>query len=326
MRSEHESLAGDGQNTTRLAAVFDAHAAALCRYIQSKVGDAGMAEDLTSQVFLKALRWLDQERSAHSVRGWLYATARTVVADYRRAQGRLATLSLEGLHELPITEDGEHAGNATRVRALWLLGKLPTREREVLTLRYLHGYTAAEIAEALGLTVNHARVLHLRALRHAAHLEHSTGGAFVEPRGMPLTEETMRALAVAAEEARLFQHNYIGTEHVLLGVLHAEDSVPVRALAILGIAPSRVRAGLEFILGPSLKTSSEDRELTRRARTALALAEEEAQALGSLVVAPEHVLLGLVREGTGIAALLLASLDVTVDEVRKATVQVQAGH
>jgi RNA polymerase sigma factor (sigma-70 family) len=322
--SEQGSPPGDGRNTTHLAAAFDAHATALCHYIQGKVGDAAVAEDLTSQVFLKALRWLDQERSAHSVRGWLYATARTVVADYRREQGRLATLSLEGLGDPPALNGGAHEADWTRGRALWLLGKLPPRERAVLTLRYLHGYTAADIAAALGLTANHVRVLHLRALRHAAHLEHSQGGSPMEPRGMPLAQETVRALAVAAEEASLFQHNYVGTEHVLLGVLHEQDGVPVRALAILGITPNRVRAGLEFILGPSPKTTSEDRELTPRATTALALAEDEAQALGNLVVAPEHVLLGLMREGTGIAALLLASLDVTLDEARTATAQAQA--
>lgn len=148
---------------------FRAHAAGLYRYIYGKMGHAATAEDLTAQVFLKALRWLQEGRSAESVRGWLYATARTELGDYWREQGRARTLPLADVADMPagaptVEPDAEGAPGA-RERASRLLELLPERERRVLILRYLRGYTAAEVGHALGLSANHVRVLQLRALR-----------------------------------------------------------------------------------------------------------------------------------------------------------------
>src|SRR5689334_24514227 len=82
-----------------LAKIYRTYAADLQRYIESKVGEPFLAEDLTSTVFLKALRWLREDQSAESVRGWLYATARTTIADYRQAQSQYEIHSLSGLEE-----------------------------------------------------------------------------------------------------------------------------------------------------------------------------------------------------------------------------------
>lgn len=87
------------QGRVTAEAAFAEHAAVLYRYIYSKVGQATVAEDLTSRVFLKALRWLQADRSGESVRGWLYATARTTIADYWRSQGALILLPLDRAEE-----------------------------------------------------------------------------------------------------------------------------------------------------------------------------------------------------------------------------------
>ncbi len=166
--------------TPPLGTAFRENAAQLYRYIYSKVGNASLAEDLTSEVFLKAARWLQQDRSADSVRGWLYATARTTIIDHWREQSQLETLPLEAWEDVLFCgRDAPEETRRSRERALRLLTLLPDRERQVLTLRFLRGYNAAEIAQALGLSPGNVRVLQLRALRRAAALlldpEHPDG-------------------------------------------------------------------------------------------------------------------------------------------------------
>ena len=121
------------------AAVCDAfqiHAGPLYRYIYDKVHDGPLAEDLTSEVFLKALRWVQQERSSQSVRGWLYATARTTVAEYWRSRGQQTLVPLEAAENLLAHEDSATWGQVdARDRLLPLLWRLSARERDVLTLR-----------------------------------------------------------------------------------------------------------------------------------------------------------------------------------------------
>ena len=140
--------------------------------ISNKVGDPTVAEDLTSTVFLKALRWLREEQSADSARGWLYATARTTIIDYWQAQSLYERRSLSGLEEqLLKSDDTAQASEQVEMRVQRLLSLLPERDRTILTLRYLQGYSAAEIAAALGTSAGHIRVLQLRALRRAAQVE-----------------------------------------------------------------------------------------------------------------------------------------------------------
>src|SRR5260370_35201585 len=95
------SSSEEDRNYAQLEAIFRAHVADLYRYIYWQVHQAVIAEDLTSSVFLKALRWLQQDRSPESVKGWLYATARSLLADYWREQTQINLLPLEPAEEIP---------------------------------------------------------------------------------------------------------------------------------------------------------------------------------------------------------------------------------
>src|SRR5437868_12363950 len=155
-----------------LAEIYRAYAADLQRSISNKVGDPTLAEDLTSTVFLKALRWLREDQSLESVHGWLYATARTTIVDYWQAQCQYEMHSLSGLEEQMLkSDDTASANQQVEMRVQHLLSLLPERDRTILTLRYLQGYSAPEIAAALGTSAGHIRVLQLRALRRAAQVE-----------------------------------------------------------------------------------------------------------------------------------------------------------
>jgi len=133
------------------------------------VGNREAAEDLTSQVFVKAARWLAEDRSADSIRSWLYTTARGAIVDYWREQSHYPSVPLDdSLAVLFCGTAGPEEVRRTRERASRLLAALPERERTVLQLRFLRGYTAAEIGRALGLTPGNVRILQLRALRRAA--------------------------------------------------------------------------------------------------------------------------------------------------------------
>jgi len=154
---------------TPLGSTFRENAAKIYRFIYAKVGNREAAEDLTSQVFLKAVRWLAQDRSAESIRSWLYTVARGTIADYWRQQSRQPTVPLEDPDAVLFCgREGPQEVRRTRERAWRILDALPEREREVLRLRFLHGYTAPEIGQALGLTPGNVRILQLRALRRAA--------------------------------------------------------------------------------------------------------------------------------------------------------------
>ena len=154
---------------TPLGSAFQENAARIYRFIYAKVGNREAAEDLTGEVFLKATRWLAQDRSADSIRAWLYTVARGTIADYWRQQSRQPTVPLEDPDAVLFCgREAPEEVRRTRERAWRILEALPEREREVLRLRFLHGYTAGEIGRELGLTADHVRVLQLRALRRAA--------------------------------------------------------------------------------------------------------------------------------------------------------------
>ena len=172
---------------TPLGSAFQENAAKIYRFIYAKVGNREAAEDLTGEVFLKATRWLAQDRSAESIRAWLYTVARGVIADYWRAQSQQPTVPLEDPDAvLYCGREAPEEVRRTRERAWRILDALPEREREVLRLRFLHGYSAGEIGRQLGLTPDHVRVLQLRALRRAAtHLDPEAG-----VRGEATVEET----------------------------------------------------------------------------------------------------------------------------------------
>ena len=145
------------------------------RFVYSKVRNKEEAEDLTSHVFLKAVRGLDLERSAQSGQAWLFQVARTTIADYWRVFYRGSTSSLDELEEtgwdgLEEEEPAVVNGNAEE-RIQRILKNLTERYREVLTCRFLLNLSVRETAVKMGLTESNVKVLQFRALKLAADLE-----------------------------------------------------------------------------------------------------------------------------------------------------------
>src|SRR3989304_957129 len=130
------------------------------------------------------------------------------------------------------------------------------------------------------------------------------------------TERARRVLTLAQEEALRFNHNYIGTEHLLLGLVREGEGVAAKVLANLGVELNKVRSAVEFIIGRGDRAVMGEIGLTPRAKKVIELAVDEARRLGHHYIGTEHVLLGLVREGEGIAAGVLESLGVSPDKGR----------
>jgi len=152
------------------------------RYIYSNVRNREEAEDLTSQVFLKAVRSLDLKRSMQSAQAWLFQVARTTIADYWRVHYRGTTSSLDDLLEAgwegPTAEERSAlASNAAEDRVQGLLSTLPARYREVLIYRFLMNLTIRETALKMCLTEANVKVVQFRALKYAANLEGIVRGA-----------------------------------------------------------------------------------------------------------------------------------------------------
>jgi RNA polymerase sigma-70 factor (ECF subfamily) len=145
------------------------------RYVYSKIGNREEAEDLTSEIFLKAARNLDQERSQESVRQWLHLITRSTIADYWRARYHLPTSSLDELTdagwEVPDKEAPATADDSTQERVRRLLEALPEQQREVLKCRFLFKLSIKATASRMGVSEANAKVLQFRALKHAADLE-----------------------------------------------------------------------------------------------------------------------------------------------------------
>ncbi len=148
------------------------------RYVFSKVGNREEAEDLTSQIFIKAIRNIDHTRKPQSTRNWLFQVARTTIADYWRAFYRNGTSSLDALVEAgwegPAENEDEDKlfefSSSSADRAQRLLQALPERDREVLTCRFLLGLSIRETAVRMGLTEGNVKTSQFRALKRAADL------------------------------------------------------------------------------------------------------------------------------------------------------------
>ncbi len=129
-------------------------------------------------------------------------------------------------------------------------------------------------------------------------------------------------MSLAQEEAQRFQHNYIGTEHLLLGLVREGEGVAAKVLSNLGVELNKVRSAVEFIIGRGDRIVLGEIGLTPRAKKVIELAVDEARRLNHHYIGTEHLLLGLVREGEGIAAGVLESLGVNLEKVRSQTIQV----
>ncbi len=130
------------------------------------------------------------------------------------------------------------------------------------------------------------------------------------------TKHAREALSLAQEEARRFQHNYIGTEHLLLGLIHEDEYIAAKALHNLGIEPNKVRRTIEFIIGRGDRIVLGEIGLTLGAKRVIKLAVDEARRLNHHFIGTEHLLLGLIREGEGIGASVLENSGVTLENVR----------
>ena len=133
------------------------------------------------------------------------------------------------------------------------------------------------------------------------------------------SERARRVLSLAQEEAQRFNHNYIGTEHILLGLVRETEGVAARVLSNLGVELSKVRSAVEFIIGRGEKSVPGDIGLTPRAKKVIELAVDEARRLNHSYIGTEHLLIGLLREGEGVAAGVLESLGVTLEKIRSET-------
>ena len=133
------------------------------------------------------------------------------------------------------------------------------------------------------------------------------------------SERARRVLSLAQEEAQRFNHNYIGTEHILLGLVRETDGVAAKVLSNLGVELSKVRSAVEFIIGRGEKSTAGEIGLTSRAKKVIELAVDEARRLNHNYIGTEHLLIGLMREGEGVAAGVLESLGVNLDKVRAET-------
>src|SRR4030088_2636238 len=136
------------------------------------------------------------------------------------------------------------------------------------------------------------------------------------------TERARKVLQLAQEEAQRFNHNYIGTEHLLLGLVREGEGVAAKVLGNLGVELNKVRSAVEFIIGRGDRTVAGDIGLTPRAKKVIELSVDEARRLNHHYIGTEHLLLGLVREGEGIAAGVLESLGVSLDKVRSQVIYV----
>ena len=133
------------------------------------------------------------------------------------------------------------------------------------------------------------------------------------------SERARRVLSLAQEEAQRFNHNYIGTEHILLGLVRETEGVAARVLSNLGVELGKVRSAVEFIIGKGERHTPGEIGLTPRAKKVIELAVDEARRLNHHYIGTEHILIGLMREGEGVAAGVLESLGVSLDKVRAET-------
>ncbi len=140
------------------------------------------------------------------------------------------------------------------------------------------------------------------------------------------TDRARRVVVLAQEEARMLNHNYIGTEHILLGLVRERDGVAAKALESLNISLEAVRQQVEEIIGQGQAVPRGHIPFTPRAKKVLELSLREALQLGHNYIGTEHILLGLIREGEGVAAKVLQKLGGELSRVRQTVIQLLSGY
>ena len=140
------------------------------------------------------------------------------------------------------------------------------------------------------------------------------------------TKRARHVLTLAQEEARSFQHNYIGTEHLLLGLVREGEGIAAQVLRNLGVEVNQVRSAVEAIIGRGDRIVTGEVGFTPRAKKVIELAVDEARRLNHRFIGTEHLLLGLIREGEGVASGVLESLGVRLDQARTEVLRVLRQH
>ncbi len=215
-------------------------------------------------------------------------------------------------------------------------------EHLLLALVHVPESMAARVLREMGIDEEQIRTQTIRVLSQSLEAHNSASGQGAE--GSPVRmwlqrrkdrferegrdrfdrfdEHARRVLSLAQEEAQRFQHNYIGTEHLLLGLVRLKESTAGQIFGELGVELAQVRSAVEFIIGRGDRIVLGEVGLTPRAKKVIELAVEEARLLNHRYIGTEHLLLGLVREGEGIAAGVLESVGVNLEKVRQTTLRV----
>lgn len=180
---ESQEMSGSGisrgSNVQDFQTFYQENVGLIYRFVYSKVGNREEAEDLTSQIFIKAVRGMDTERGSQSMQKWLFQVARTTIADYWRNYYRIPTSSLDEL--LDAGWEGPAEGETSVISSLpgervkRLLQALPEPHREVLNCRFLLNLSIRDTAVRLGLTEANVKVIQFRALKRAADIEQAVG-------------------------------------------------------------------------------------------------------------------------------------------------------
>jgi ATP-dependent Clp protease ATP-binding subunit ClpC len=160
-------------------------------------------------------------------------------------------------------------------------------------------------------------------LEGTEHAGRGPGGADMFER---FTDRARRVVVLAQEEARMLNHNYIGTEHILLGLIHEGEGVAAKALESLNISLEAVRQQVEEIIGQGQAAPTGHIPFTPRAKKVLELSLRESRQLGHNDIGTEHILLGLIREGEGVGAQVLQKLGADLNRVRQQVIQLLQGY
>jgi RNA polymerase sigma-70 factor (ECF subfamily) len=178
--ASNTGFSSGGANVQEFQTFYQENLGLIYRYVYSKVGNREEAEDLTSQIFMKAVRGVDTERGALSMQKWLFQVARTTIADYWRSYYRVSTASLDQLLEIgwegPADEEPAATNSTPTEHVQRILQALPEHYREVLTCRFLLNLSIRDTANRMCLTEANVKVLQFRALKRAADLEHVVSG------------------------------------------------------------------------------------------------------------------------------------------------------
>ncbi len=184
---------------------------------------------------------------------------------------------------------------------------------------------SARAQDESGISPNRPLDQFAQLLRKVIQGKHTTPSELLN-RLDQFTKRARHVLTLAQEEAQRLQHNYIGTEHLLLGLVREEEGIAAEVLSNLGIEVDQVRHAVEAIIGRGERVVLGELGLTPRAKKVIELAWEEARRLNHRFIGTEHLLLGLIREGEGIAAGVLENLGLQLEQVRTETVRVLRQH